>query len=118
MEKFEYRTPRFAVNIPVQMTLARSSLRGQCVDINEEGMRVECPQLDFANARGTVTVVHPQWTSEVEVQVAYTTSTHFGLRFLYRAERERRMVARFVESLGYIVSSMPSSSSMTRPRHR
>jgi hypothetical protein len=100
------------------MTLWKSVISGQCVDISEDGMRVECPQVDSLRPRGTVSVIHPQWTLEIDVQVAYSTSTHTGLKFVYRSDRERKMVERFVASLGYAVCSMPSPSTKVKSRRR
>ncbi|KAA6464411.1 PilZ domain-containing protein [Acidobacteria bacterium AB60] len=110
MERFEYRWPRFRINAPVRMTFWRSDISGRCVDISEEGMKVECPQIDSAHSRGTVTVIHPAWTVEIAVQIAYSTPIHTGLKFIYRSDHERSMVARFVASLGYAVCTMPRST--------
>jgi PilZ domain-containing protein len=119
MERFEYRTARFAIDVPVQMTLRNAVISGQCVDISEDGMRVECPRLDGHLCRGSVTVMHPKWSLEVDVQVAYSTPTHTGLKFLYHSERERNMVARFVASLGYAVCVVPPSNPpKLKPRRR
>lgn len=103
IQKYKYRTPRFVIDIPVQMTLRNSTIAGRCIDISEEGMRVECPRPDLLYSHGTVTMTHPAWTQELNMRVAYTNSTHAGLVFVYRSQRERTMVAQVVASLGHMV---------------
>ena len=41
MQKFDYRYPRFAVDLPVRFTTQGSTLTGRCKDISHEGMRLE-----------------------------------------------------------------------------
>jgi hypothetical protein len=99
MQKFEYRTPRFPVDIPVRMTVQDFTLTGRCTDISEDGMKVEFRQPIPADVRGMLTVSLTDRTLEVNVRVAYMKATHDGLAFIYESDRERSMVTALIASL-------------------
>ena len=44
MQKFEYRAPRYQVDLPVSLTLPSSTLQGRCREISKEGMKAELPE--------------------------------------------------------------------------
>jgi hypothetical protein len=107
MQKFEFRSPRFAVDLPVQFTVAQSILPGRCRNISSEGMRLELRQSLPLGACGTVLLSCQGRPLELNVRVAYSEKTHDGVEFLYRSESERNAVVRLVALL---------SGSTNRPR--
>ncbi len=88
------------------MTVRNSAIAGRCLDISEEGMKVECIQSIPPDSHGTVTMTHPAWTLELNMRVAHANSSYVGLMFVYKSDRERTMVARFVASLDQVRSTM------------
>jgi hypothetical protein len=99
MHKFEYRAPRFSVDLPVRLTLQNSTLAGRCREISKEGMRLDLPQPLPADACGTVAMSYHEETLELNVRVAHTGTVQKGLEFLYSSEKERNAVARLIASL-------------------
>jgi hypothetical protein len=99
MQKFEYRSPRFSADLPVQFTVEQLTLAGRCRNISNEGMRLELRQPLPPNARGSVLLSYQENRLELNVRVAYSGKTYDGVEFLYRSEGEREAVARLVASL-------------------
>jgi len=99
MQRFEYRSPRFAVDLPVQLAVEESILAGRCKNISEEGMKLELSRPLPLNARGTVMLICQDRPLELNIRVAYSGKTHDGVEFLYNSDSERIAVAHFVASL-------------------
>ena len=99
MQKFEYRSPRFSVDLSAQLTLQNSTLIGRCKEISKEGMRLELRQPPPTNSVGTVSISHQGRTLQLKVRVAHAGATYGGLVFMYESEKERSSVAHFVASL-------------------
>ena len=99
MQKFEYRCPRFAVDLPVEFTIEQSTLAGRCKDISMEGMRLELSQPLPADACGTVVLSYQDRPLPLSVRVAHVGESYDGMEFIYRSEGEREAVARLIASL-------------------
>jgi hypothetical protein len=99
MQKFDYRSPRFSVDIPVQLTIGKATLTVRCRDISKEGMRLELPQPLPSDACGTVSMSYQNRTLELNVRVAHAGATQGGMEFLYTSEGERDAVAQLLASL-------------------
>jgi PilZ domain len=99
MQKFEYRAPRFAVDLPVQLTVEQSTLSGRCRNISKEGMRLEFRQPLPPDAHGTVILSCHDNPLELSVRVANSGETYDGVEFIYNSDSERDAVAHLVASL-------------------
>lgn len=99
MKKFEYRSPRFTVDLPAQFDLGQATLSGRCRNISRDGMRLDLRQPLPPDARGTVLLTHHDQLLELNVRVAHTGGACGGLEFLYTSDVERDAVSRLVASL-------------------
>jgi hypothetical protein len=100
MQKFDYRSPRFAVDLPVQFASQEVSFAGRCRDISREGMLLELPEPVMPNACGVVSVFDSRHgLLELQVRVAHSEATLGGMKFVYRTDFERDAVAQLVASL-------------------
>jgi hypothetical protein len=99
MQKFEYRAPRFAVDLPAHFTVEKSTLSGRCVNISKEGMRLELGRAIPPNVRGTVTLNCRDNSLELSVRVVNSCQTYDGVEFIYNSDSERDAVAHLVASL-------------------
>ena len=104
MQKFDYRSPRFAVDFPVQFTIKQSTLPGRCKDISKDGMRLELRHPTPPDAFGTVLLSYRDWPLEFSVRVAHTGATHNGVEFSYKTHQERDAVAHLIASLAISAS--------------
>lgn len=99
MQKFEYRTPRYQVDLPVLLTLQSLSISGRCREISREGMKVELCDPVKPDACGTVSISFKELSLELPVCVARTGAGHGGLRFIFESEKDRSAVERLVSLL-------------------
>ena len=99
MQRFDYRSPRIPVDLPVRLTAENSTRIGRCRDISNEGMRLELRQPLPPDACGTVSMTFRNETLELNVRVAHAGATQHGMKFIYTSDSERNAVARLVASL-------------------
>lgn len=96
MRKFDYRAPRFAVDLPVRLTLEQSTQSGRCTEISTEGMKLEVLQPLSVDAAGAVQVTFREFTLELPVRVAHCSMGCDGVQFVYGSDEERDDVIRFI----------------------
>jgi hypothetical protein len=113
MQKFDYRSPRFLVDLPVEFIVDRLTVRGRCKDISREGMRLEFWQPLPPNASGIVSLSYQNQTLEFNVRVAHAGPTHGGMEFVYKSESERSAVARLIASLAAASANQPGPALMS-----
>lgn len=96
MRKFDYRAPRFAVDLPVRLTLAESTQWGRCTEISTEGMKLEVEEPLTVNTAGAVQVTFRDFCLELPVRVAHSGAACDGVQFVYGSDEERDDVIRFI----------------------
>lgn len=96
MLKFEYRSPRYPVDLPVVLLLDEGSIVGRCREISHEGMRVEFHQPVARDCCGTLRIGRGDSILEVRVRVARVGAGNDGLKFLFASARERKAIERLV----------------------
>jgi len=74
MQKFDYRSPRYPVDLPVEFNAEHLTLKGRCRDISKEGMKLEFEAPLPPNARGVVTVIYQDRTIQFNVLRVSETS--------------------------------------------
>lgn len=99
MQKFEYRTPRYQVDLPVLLTLQSSSISGRCREISREGMRVELRDPVTPDTCGTISVSYKELSLELPVCVARAGAGQSAFRFILESEKDRTAVERLVSLL-------------------
>lgn len=96
MQKFEYRTPRYSVDLPVLLILKDERVTGRCREISSEGMKVDFRQTVVRNCCGTLRIGHGGAFLEVRARVTRTSPGSDGVKFLFASERERKALQRLV----------------------
>ncbi len=99
MQKFEYRTPRYLVDLPVVFRLQDASLPGRCREIGKEGMSIELQHPVAAETCGTVSLIYKDLSLELRVCVTHTGPETKGLKFLFDSDKDRSAVERLVALL-------------------
>ncbi len=99
MQKFEYRTPRYLVDLPVLFRLQEASIPGRCREISKEGMRIELEHPVAAETCGTVSLSYKDLSLELRVCVTRTEAETKGLKFLFESDKDRNAVERLVALL-------------------
>jgi hypothetical protein len=96
VHKFDYRSPRFPVDLPIQFTVKTLTLGARCIEISNEGMKLELQEPFPPNAQGTVSILLPEGLLQLDARVAHAGETHGGIVFLYKSDRERIAVAELI----------------------
>jgi hypothetical protein len=99
MQKFEYRTPRYQVDLPVILTFESTTVTGRCSEISKEGMRVELRDRVAADACGSVSIRYKELSLELPVCVTRSGPENGGLKFMFASEKYKIMVDRLVALL-------------------
>lgn len=99
MRKFSYRTPRYAVDFPVQLTLGEAVIAGRCKEISTEGVQLELRQPLPRDFSGVVLLAWQEVHLELQVRVAHSGSRQDALRFVFESEKERMAVEDLVARL-------------------
>jgi len=99
MQRFEYRSPRFSADIPVQFIFEESALFGRCIEISEEGMTLQLQEPFPAVPSGVLSIMHRNCTLQLKARVAHTNGAQGGLQFVYESPAERHSVAKIVAYL-------------------
>jgi hypothetical protein len=99
MQKFEYRTPRYQVDLPVLLQLKDTSVRGRCIEIGKEGMKVELESPVPLKTSGTVTLSYLEVSLELSVTVAHAGTEFSGLQFNFASEKDRAALENLVALL-------------------
>ena len=99
MQKFDYRAPRFAVDLPVRFSLENLTRVARCKDISVEGMKLELRDPLPLNSVGTISVSYEGLALDISARVTHCQPNCDGLRFIYETDEQRNQVARLVASL-------------------
>jgi hypothetical protein len=99
MQKFEYRTPRYLVDLPIVFANQSASISGRCREIGKEGMKVELEEPVSPGMCGTVSIRHKEIELELRVCVAHSGTGYDGLKFLFESDRDRGAMERLVGTL-------------------
>jgi hypothetical protein len=99
MRKFDYRAPRFLVDLPIRLTFEDSMQDGRCSEISTEGMKVELRQPLSPDSCGMVRLSYKDFTLEVPVRVAHSGSSYDGVKFVYESDEQRDELIRLVTLL-------------------
>jgi PilZ domain-containing protein len=99
MQKFEYRVPRYVVDLPVLLNLRDSSVAGRCKEISKEGMKVALQHPVAPQTSGTVSISYKDISLELRVSVAHAGPDYDGLKFVFESEKDRSAVEHLVSLL-------------------
>ncbi len=96
MRKFDYRAPRFPIDLPVRLTLADSTQICRCTEISTEGMRLEVSEPLPLDAGGAVQMIFQNASFDLPVRVARCGTGCDGVAFVYSSDEERDEVIHFI----------------------
>jgi hypothetical protein len=97
--RFEYRHPRFPVDLSTQFTQADETLAGRCTDISTAGMKILLDRPLQPNSRCKVLLRYASHAIELNARVAYTGPVCSGVEFLCESPLEHHAIAQLVSNL-------------------
>jgi hypothetical protein len=99
MRKFDYRVPRFPVNLPVRLTLEEETLVGRCREISTDGMKLELAESLKVDAAGAVHVTFRDVSLDLPIRVIRCGEGCDGVQFVYGSDEEKDEVIQFIALL-------------------
>jgi hypothetical protein len=100
MQTFQYRNPRFQVNIPLDVyVVSGSHLRGRCVDISVEGMRAELEQQIPVGTTVRLELSVDGNSVTLAARLAYHEQKRCGLVFQFSSEHERSLMSKLLQAV-------------------
>jgi hypothetical protein len=96
MRDFAYRTPRYAVDIPVCFKVQDSTIPGRCREIGDGGMKVELNQRVSTGTCGILSIRCREIAFDLPVRVAHSEPGFDGLEFQFESPADRKAVARLI----------------------
>jgi hypothetical protein len=96
MRKFDYRAPRFPVDLAVRLTIEDGTVFGRCTEISTDGMKLEIAAPLSVDAAGAVHVSFRGVSLDLPVRVARCGEGCEGVQFVYGSDEEKDEVIHFI----------------------
>lgn len=89
MKRFEYRQPRFSVDLAVQFSIAKNAHAARCTNISAKGLRLDLLKTVAPGCRCVLRLHRAGQTVALNARVVHTDGRHSGLEFLYDLPEEQ-----------------------------
>jgi hypothetical protein len=99
MRKFEYRSPRYDVDLAVRLIAGSADFTGRCRQISRDGLSAQFPKQLPPGSQGTLLIHFQDLSVEVRVRVAHAGANAEGLEFLFRSETDRKAVDQLIAAI-------------------
>ena len=99
MQKFRYRIPRYAVELPVRIDLGGRTVEGSCTQISCEGIQMELAEPLPNVFTGTAVIGFLPEPLEIGVRRVRSGAQQDVFRFIFESERQRMAVAQLVTEI-------------------
>jgi PilZ domain len=99
MRKFDYRSPRFSIDVPVTFMQGRSTQPGRCKEISEEGMKIELSEPLSLDSYVSAYLICEDLSLNLPVKVMHVGPDSSGVKFIYESRAQRDRVSRVLASL-------------------
>jgi hypothetical protein len=99
MQRFEYRGPRFPVELPVELTTPSATLAARCTEISKEGLKLELAEAVPCGTLGVIYLCFQGRPMQFRVRAVHTGFKYCGWEFLLNSDAEQEAVASLVDSL-------------------
>jgi len=99
MQRFGYRTPRYAAEFPVCLAIGGTTQVGRCRNISISGMHLETEKTLSPHSCGEVSFDYEGISVNVRVRVAHSLSGFTGLKFAYSSDEQRSAILRLISLL-------------------
>lgn len=99
MRSFDYRAPRFPVDLPVQLVVENVVQTGRCTEIGFGGMRLDSPSLLSAEINPVIQISYRDVFLEIPVRVVHQDAGGKGMQFLWETDEQKQGVTRLIDIL-------------------
>lgn len=99
MRSFNYRVPRYSVDLPVQVVRGEESQFARCTEISRDGMRIESDEWLRLGTRAFVQVPHHPQDACLPIRIANAQCDSYGAVFIFESSDQRNLVNSLIASL-------------------
>jgi hypothetical protein len=99
MRKFDYRSPRFPVDLPVRLTWGDLTRFGRCREISTEGMKLELNESFCPTTVGALDLCYEDVNLRLPVRLTHSGPNFDAVKFVYESIEQKDAVARLVACL-------------------
>jgi hypothetical protein len=99
MRNFQYRAPRFPVDLPVYLTQGDSTQLTRCREISVDGMKLDLMGASFPSSSGLIQLGDGLSSLKIPFRVHSRAIDSIGVMFQYEPGEQCEALTRFVASL-------------------
>jgi hypothetical protein len=99
MRNFQYRAPRFPVDLPVYLTQGDSTQLTRCREISVDGMKLDLMGASFPSSSGLIQLGDGVSSLKIPFRVHSRASDSIGVMFQNEPGEQCEALCRFVASL-------------------
>jgi hypothetical protein len=99
MRNFQYRAPRFPVDLPVYLTQGDSTQLTRCREISVDGMKLDLMGVSFPFSSGLMQLGDGSSSLKIPFEVHSRTAESIGVMFQNEAGEQSEALCRFIASL-------------------
>lgn len=99
MRSFQYRAPRFSVDLPVYVTQGGSTQLTRCREISVDGMRLDLSGASFPLSCGFIQLGDGISSLKIPFQVRFRETDSIGVMFENQSSEQSEAFCRLIASL-------------------
>jgi len=99
MRNFDYRAPRFPVDLPVQVEVENVAQTGRCTEIGFGGMRLVSLAPLAADVNAVIQICYRSMFLKIPARVVHQDADGNGMQFLWESDKQKEGVARLIDLL-------------------
>lgn len=99
MRNFNFRAPRFPVDLFVSIMQDGATRRGRCLEISVEGMKVELEDQFAPTSDGSVEIPLDESQLQLPFRVIYAAANVRGLEFTFETLAQKQIAANLISAL-------------------
>ncbi len=101
MRNFQYRAPRFPVDLPAYLTQGDSTQLTRCREISVDGMKLDLMGVSFPFSSGLIQLGDGICSLKIHFRVHSRTIDSIGVMFLNEPGEQSEALSRFIASLSH-----------------
>lgn len=99
MRNFDYRAPRFPVDLHVQLEVANVVQTGRCTEIGFGGMRLVSLDPPPADVTAIIQFNYRGMFLKIPARVVHQDAGGIGMQFLWKSDKQKEGVAQLIDLL-------------------
>jgi hypothetical protein len=99
MRKFRFRSPRFPVDIPIQVTRGGATRLGRCVEISADGLKFEGTGPLDPDSSGSIQIDYEGLSLALPFKSVYAGAKFEVVEFVLASQEQKRSVSLLISAI-------------------